>query len=283
VYLVVFDIDGTLTDTNKVDNQCYWQAVSEVFGLSGAQPDWSKFAHVTDTGIATELCSQRLGREPSRAEIDAVASRLVTLLAEALGPVSPIALQIPGSAEILAALGESPDFAIALATGGFRISAELKLRRADLPFAPIPLASATDAVSRANILRIAAGRAAGKHGTEFAHITYVGDGVWDVEAARTVGWRFLGIGSGTAALRLRQAGAKVVVPNYFPIETFLRRLGDRDDGSGPFGDAAAGVLHARTWARVMPAKHTESIFSGGMPWPLTWKNVSSNWKPACRK
>jgi phosphoglycolate phosphatase-like HAD superfamily hydrolase len=224
--LVVFDIDGTLTDTNLVDGECYWKAVSEVLGLSGEQPDWSDFRHVTDVGIAAELCARHRGRQLSSPEIEAIGIRLAALLDVALVCKDSVANQIPGSAEILSILSDSSEFAAALATGGLRVSAELKLRRAGLPFIRLSFASSNDAVSREEILRIAAGRAAEKHATQFGRFTYVGDGAWDVRAARELGWGFIGIGSGEQADRLRRAGAAIVIPNYRPVEAFLRLLGD---------------------------------------------------------
>ena len=229
MHLVVFDIDGTLTDTNLVDGECYWRAVCEVLGISGEQPDWSTFRDVTDAGIAAELCLDHLCRELRGEEIEAIAARLATLLELALVCKDPVAHQIPGSAEILSMLNNSSEFAVALATGGFRLSAKLKLRRAGLPFLELPLASSSDAASREDILRIAAARAAEKHTKQFRTFTYVGDGVWDVRAARELGWRFIGIGSGEQAKRLRQAGATIVVPDYRPAEAFLQLLAN--DGS----------------------------------------------------
>jgi phosphoglycolate phosphatase-like HAD superfamily hydrolase len=226
MHLVVFDIDGTLTDTNLVDGQCYWRAVSEVFGLSQEQPDWSDFRHVTDVGIAAELCLRHFRRPPRRAEIESISRRLTGLLELALGRKDPSELQIPGASEILSVLGKSSDFAVALATGGFRRSAELKLRRASLPLT-WSLASSNDASAREQILRIAAKLAAEKDATQFARFTYIGDGVWDAKAARELGWRFIGIGSGEQANRLRQAGVEIVVPDYRRTEAFVRLLLDQ--------------------------------------------------------
>jgi len=107
-----------------------------------------------------------------------------------------------------------------------RVSAELKLRSANLLNPFIPIASSNDAVSRKEIIRIAARRAAEKHATQFAKFTYVGDGVWDAKAARDLGWRLIGIGSGEQADRLRQAGARMVIPDYRPAEGFLDLLAD---------------------------------------------------------
>ena len=107
----------------------------------------------------------------------------------------------------------------------------LKLRRANLwnPF--LPLASSNDAISREDIIRIAARRAriaacgAGeKHSAPFTSFTYVGDGVWDAIAARVLGWRFIGIGSGEQAARLRDVGAERLLPHYLPAEAFFNLL-----------------------------------------------------------
>jgi phosphoglycolate phosphatase-like HAD superfamily hydrolase len=224
MHLIVFDIDGTLTDTNVVDGECYWRAVSEVLRLSGERPDWSDFRHVTDIGIATELCVRHLGQPMSSADIDAIGRHLTALLDIELGGKDATAHQIPGAAEILSVLSKSSEFAVALATGGFRVSAELKLRRAGLPFTSLLLASSNDAVSREDILQIVAARAAEKCATGFARFTYVGDGVWDVRVARELGWEFIGIGSGEQEDRLRQAGAEIIIPDYRPAEVFLRLL-----------------------------------------------------------
>ena len=177
-----------------------------MLGFSSEQPEWSEFRHVTDVGIASELCERHLHRQLTSVDVEALSFRLATLLEVALVDKNPRAYQIPGSGEILSIFGKSFDFAVALATGGLRVSAELKLRSANLLNPFIPIASSNDAVSREEIIRIAARRAAEKHATQFAQFTYVGDGVWDAKAARDLGWRFIGIGSGEQADRLRQAG-----------------------------------------------------------------------------
>jgi phosphoglycolate phosphatase-like HAD superfamily hydrolase len=226
MHLVVFDIDGTLTNTNLEDGECYWRAICALLGFSSEQPEWSEFRHVTDVGIASELCERHLHRQLTSVDVEALSFRLATLLKVALVDKNPRAYQIPGSGEILSILGKSFDFAVALATGGLRVSAELKLRSANLLNPFIPLASSDDAVSREEIIRIAARRAAEKHATQFAKFTYVGDGVWDAKAARDLGWRFIGIGSGEQADSLRQAGAGMVIPDYRAAEGFLDLLAD---------------------------------------------------------
>ena len=44
----IFDIDGTLTNTTKVDDKCFIQAFENVFGIDISNQDWSELKHVTE-------------------------------------------------------------------------------------------------------------------------------------------------------------------------------------------------------------------------------------------
>jgi beta-phosphoglucomutase-like phosphatase (HAD superfamily) len=72
--LIMFDIDGTLTATNDVDTECYARAMSEHLGVS-VDSEWSRYRHVTDSGIAGELL-ERHGRP--QIELDVVRARFVS-------------------------------------------------------------------------------------------------------------------------------------------------------------------------------------------------------------
>ncbi|HUF28586.1 MAG TPA: hypothetical protein VMM18_16525 [Gemmatimonadaceae bacterium] len=93
--LVVFDIDGTLTDTNEVDDACYVRAVATVLGLEAAALDWSAAPH----GIrASSLYSSGLGRQAAPcacAAVGAMARRAHSALPKAAHPPRrPVAVAI---------------------------------------------------------------------------------------------------------------------------------------------------------------------------------------------
>src|SRR5579862_9125421 len=55
---VIFDIDGTLIDSNDFDSRFYASAVRHVLGKDVMiRPGWIDYRHVTDSGILQELCA----------------------------------------------------------------------------------------------------------------------------------------------------------------------------------------------------------------------------------
>jgi beta-phosphoglucomutase-like phosphatase (HAD superfamily) len=65
----MFDIDGTLTDTVKVDKECFVRSLAEACGFFDIETDWSRYEHATDAGIFLEIHEARTGRPPSVAEV----------------------------------------------------------------------------------------------------------------------------------------------------------------------------------------------------------------------
>jgi phosphoglycolate phosphatase-like HAD superfamily hydrolase len=61
----------------------------------------------------------------------------------------------------------------------------------------------------------------------FAEVTYIGDGVWDAQAAMALGWRFIGIGTGRQADSLRSAGACEVIADFAEYEAIVNVLAGR--------------------------------------------------------
>jgi phosphoglycolate phosphatase-like HAD superfamily hydrolase len=225
MHLILFDIDGTLTLTNEVDNRCYLCALGEALGTTEIDTDWAKYPNVTDSGITSALWKARYGAPPASERLDTVRERFVALLEEAFAHDPSTCRAVPGAAGILAALAERASFAVGLATGGWRESARLKLRHAGLDGRDFPLASASDAHAREAIMTLAAERVAASWGVaHFQSIVYVGDAVWDVRAARNLGYHFIGIGSAERAERLRGEGARCVLADYSDQTAFFNAV-----------------------------------------------------------
>lgn len=222
MHLVMFDIDGTLTRTDWIDEVCYVAAVSEVLSVADIDTDWTRYPHVTDSGILQHIAHSALGRALIEGEMERVCHCFRQRLEDAFQEPESC-LPVEGGPAMLRQLAEQRDQAVALATGGWETTARLKLERAGYETADIPLASSNDACSREEIMRIAEQRARDRYGVPgFETILYIGDGVWDARAAANLGWRFLGVGTGDRAAKLEREGASVVIDHY--SNGFLQQL-----------------------------------------------------------
>jgi phosphoglycolate phosphatase-like HAD superfamily hydrolase len=217
---VLFDIDGTLCDTNEVDGLCYRHAAASALGVRPEEVDWSDAPHRSDSGIARWLWERFRSRPPTREEQASLRAEFVERLHDELRRRPSRFCSVPGAAELLHDL-RGVKFAIGIGTGGWRASAELKLAAAGLDTTLLH-ATADDAEARAEIFSLAYRRVVGTR--PFLKVLLVGDAVSDVETARHMGWGFLGVGSGADADRLRDAGARTIVADYVPLDAKMVEL-----------------------------------------------------------
>lgn len=218
---IIFDIDGTLTQSMQLDDICFVRALAEVWDFHDVDTDWSKYKHVTDAGLLHELHETRTGRPPTTGELHAFRDHFLALLAQMLAenPIAPIT----GAPAILAHLTAQTDYGVSLATGAWGASASLKMRSAGMRFEDHPAASSDDAPDRVTIMQLSRQRAAARFGHR-EQVVYVGDGLWDARACQALGWPFLGIGTGERAARLQVAGAVTVLPDYSDLAAVLKIL-----------------------------------------------------------
>lgn len=193
-HAVIFDIDGTLLDSSADDEVLYKRAIEDVFGEVRFRAELADYEHVTDEGILLEVLADN-GIAADTAAIDAVKSRFVQSLDAFVAAQGPFA-EIPGAQRFIARLGRSGEHAVAIATGSWRRSAELKLGAAGFAIEEVPLASSDDAVRRTDIMRHALHCLSLKAAPDatWRTITYYGDGVWDRAACAELGWTFRAVG-----------------------------------------------------------------------------------------
>ena len=222
-YLAIFDIDGTLTDTNGVDDESYRAAVASAIEVAPETVDWSDALHVTDAEIFRHLCERHGRGQPSAELISSARSQFVERLTVTLVAEPHRFSEIAGAANMLRRLS-TEGWCVALATGGWGPSARLKLRAAGLGIDDALLACADDGISRADIVELAKCRAESFYGTRFDRVVSIGDGVWDVDTAAALCLPFIGIARDEKAMRLREAGAQVVFPDYQDVDAFVEAL-----------------------------------------------------------
>ena len=224
--LAVFDVDGTLIQSDAIEGECYVAAFDEALGIADVDPDWTRYDHVTDPGITAQIIHERLGREPSAGELVRLQSAFLARLTRAAHRDGVYAA-LPGAAGLLADLRTRDDWTVALATGGWRDAALFKIGCSGLDIDGLPAAFGEDGPSREGIVRAAIARARDETGgADFARIVCIGDGVWDVHTAHSLGYPFIGVATGKPADRLAVEGASNVVADFCDREEFLKALED---------------------------------------------------------
>ncbi len=188
MHAVIFDIDGTLLHSAAVDDALYRQAVRSVLGAVRLRPTLHEYPYVTDTGILHQIFADNEVRE-EQGLLESIRATFVELLDKHVREHGPF-MEIPGAADLLRTLQGSANHAVAMATGGWRQSAELKLSSAGIDYSNIPLATSNEHHERTAIMEIALRSL----GARFESITYYGDGPWDRDACRALGWDFVAVG-----------------------------------------------------------------------------------------
>lgn len=187
--LIVFDIDGTLTDTAGLHGKLIAQCIVDS-GVSHFNSDWNSYSHHTDSHILRHIYEIQNGQSFSQETVRAYDSLLEKRYRE-LHEQKPIS-QITGATDLLTALAQS-EIPFCFATGGLRKSAELKLIAAGIPFESSQISAANDFETRIEIVRDSVRRRAEKSAHPVSRIISVGDGPWDLETAREAGMDFVGV------------------------------------------------------------------------------------------
>ena len=186
---LVFDIDGTLIDSEHIDAYYFIRALKDILGTIGIADDWSSYTKVTDIGIVTEILEQNNlpATDAIIGDIREHFRKLLTIYFDNGGKCPPI----PGVPSFLSRLHDNREISCGIATGGWETTARMKLSYAEIDISTMPLSSSDDGNDRPAIMMNCLKKMAGP----FDRTIYIGDGIWDLNASADLGWEFIGIGS----------------------------------------------------------------------------------------
>lgn len=208
--LVVFDIDGTLTETVAVHQTAFVVAL-ERYGITRVNTDWASYPHISDSYIFRANVESHEGRPPEEEERSRFEALFEAAYVETLGDtrITPM----PGAPRMLERL-ERSGAAFCFATGSFRAPAEAKLRAFAGDHRAV-LATASDGLSRQEIVGLAIARARARFDVpSSASVVSIGDGLWDLRTAVSLGLEFVGVAQGAQRDHLLAAGATHVVESF---------------------------------------------------------------------
>lgn len=206
--MIVFDVDGTLIGGETSDWGSFEGAFQEAAGFALTRDFFAGIEEVTAQAIVHQALSA-LPLAERRAKEQAVREGYLRRLRAAHQNDPRCFPAAPGALELLQALlaAKQP---VAIATGDWRETISFKLRCAGFDLPGVPMMTASEHYSRADIIAAAIAAAGGT----LHQAIYIGDGLWDLRSCRKLGIPFLGVGARIE--KLRQAGATHTIADLVP-------------------------------------------------------------------
>lgn len=206
--LVVFDVDGTLLDSQRAIVAAMTQAY-ESHGLAAP----SRTAVIGVVGLSVAEAVTELSREAPDHPVEAIGGAFRDSFRRGLAEAPDESGLYPGAAEILDALAARDDVLLGLATGNSRRGVERFVRRFGLAGHFVTTQSADEAPSKPNPAMVL--QACAEAGVRPEDAVMVGDTTFDMTMARNARARAIGVAWGYhAPERLAAAGAERVLASF---------------------------------------------------------------------
>ena len=220
---VIFDIDGTLTDTKKVEDKCFMKAFKQTFGIDIASQKWEDLQHVTDWGITEEIIQREWNRTLQKNEYERMISNFIELLKTELILDASQFKEVLGARAFFYTLKKLDDFKLGIATGSWESSAKLKLEAIGLALEGICFSNSTYHKSRESITKDVIEQLTRKNNISPEQIVYFGDGEWDYKTCQNLGITFIGIDIENDG-KLSKLGANTVFQDYSHCKDIMTAL-----------------------------------------------------------
>lgn len=207
--MIVFDADGTLIGGEATDWKCFRDAFEAVSGFALTEAFFARIEEVTAQAIVHQALAD-CPVDERRTKECAIRGDFLRRL-KAAHQDDPMAFTpTTGALDLLREISEA-SIPMAIATGDWHETISFKLSAAGVPFESIQIVTSSDYYGRAEIISAAVSKA----GRSLDDAIYVGDGLWDLKACRTLGIPFLGVGHRRE--KLRDAGADHLLLNLSPV------------------------------------------------------------------
>jgi phosphoglycolate phosphatase-like HAD superfamily hydrolase len=219
--LLIFDIDGTLTDSVKIHQHCFSTAVKK-FSIKEHDTNYAMYMHHTDHHIFKTIFENSMIQSLEYSTIDVFEQHFVKELFANLNGLK--IAEISGALNFINYILEKTNYAIVYATGSFDLPARIKLEHCNLPFIDDLLVSSNIYETREQLLSESITKAQKYFNVnQFTKIIALGDGIWDLKAAQNMNIGFIGIGKVNKELLLNH-GADIVFDDYSNYQNILHYM-----------------------------------------------------------
>ncbi len=220
---IIFDIDGTLTNTTKVDDKCYIESFESLFNTSIKDVQWHHLKNVTDWGITEELIKLKLEREATQNDIGSLKQIFLNKIKEEFNSNRSNFNEIEGARRFYKLVNEVRHMQTGIATGGWEETATFKLNKIGVDPTLVSYSNSNYFKEREKIILDVIDKLNSISPTKPEEIIYFGDGEWDLKTCKNLGIRFIGIDSKNNG-KLMNLGAKEVYSDFKCPEKIMNSI-----------------------------------------------------------
>ncbi len=213
--LIVFDIDGTLTDSVEMYHKIFKISLEQM-GIKEFNAYFNGYKHHTDSYMSKEIYELATSSEFSIEKLEEFENRMFENIQKE-GKIE----EISNALKIVDYLENETEYGVCFATGSLLKTAEYKLNQIGVNFSPKQLVASNTIFDREGIVSKAITQAKEFYQlSDFKQIISIGDGIWDLKTARNLNLDFIGIGEKNKDLLINN-GAKVYLNDFINFELDL--------------------------------------------------------------
>lgn len=205
--LIVFDIDGTLTESVEIHQNAFVKSLQHI-GVNQFNKQFGTYTHHTDLHIAKVIYETATNKKFN----EETATLFENSLLQQMAAVE--VKEIQGAKNFIEYIENHTAFGTCFATGSMYLPAKYKLDQAGIKFNPELLVASNQLEEREKIVEKAIAQAL-KHYkvAKFNRIISFGDGLWDLRTAQNLSLEFIGIGTKNSEV-LYQNGMQKHYPDF---------------------------------------------------------------------
>ncbi len=217
--LIVFDVDGTLLDSQKV----ILRAMRDAFVATGLEPP-SDGAVLSIVGLSLPEAMRGIDPKLDEGTIDRLveAYRATFVSQRASGAGEDSVALYDGARDCLLRLNKQPENVLGTATGKARRGLEVVIDAHNLHGLFVTLQTADLHPSKPHPSMLAA--ACNETGINPARAIMIGDTSYDMEMGKAAGYSTIGVAWGYHALERLEPAADVVVQNFLEVDNAIQAL-----------------------------------------------------------
>ncbi len=191
MHLVIFDVDGTLTQTFHGNDNSFLKALSRFIEIEHDYHYYTECPHPTDEAVFQHLFKKITSNDPNADDRSKMQDQFIVELMHKFRHTPGFFDEIPGASKFIKELKQQPDTVLAVSSGCWEKIVRFKLELAQIPLEGMEIIGCDNHPDKPSFTKALIERISQKH--ELKRITYIGDSLYDYETTRTLGINFIGI------------------------------------------------------------------------------------------